>query len=309
MKGLRQHFIRADTTERAIMSKRSTRTQTAKETLSILKSGEYTAASGKHCQIAAALASARARSVLYTPTDFDAVFRQRDQQLQIRGSPGPCQFKVVNETTLCAAGRLLQDGGSQRVLALNFASARHPGGGFLNGSQAQEESLARASGLYTCLTQFPQMYEYNQHFRSCLYTDHMIYAPDVPVFRDDHDVLLEQPYLVSFLTAPAVNAGAVARNERANVAKIEPVMAARVEKILSVAVVHGYEDLILGAWGCGVFANDPAMVAKCFAHQLTSTGFFKSAFGRVVFAVLDRRDDRSTIRPFEQVFGAIGRDT
>lgn len=112
------------------------------------------------------------------------------------------------------------------MLALNFASARHPGGGFLGGSQAQEESLARASGLSPCLNQFQEMYDTNQRFSSCLYTDHMIYAPDVPVFRDDDDRLLEEPFLVSILTAPAVNAGAVRRNEPHHVQHIEPVMLA-----------------------------------------------------------------------------------
>jgi uncharacterized protein (TIGR02452 family) len=51
-------------------------------------------------------------------------------------------FEVGNETTLHAARRLAQAEPGGRVLALNFASARHPGGGFLKGSQAQEESLA-----------------------------------------------------------------------------------------------------------------------------------------------------------------------
>src|SRR6185437_10556724 len=110
------------------------------------------------------------------------------------------------------AGRLLRDEGADRVLALNFASARHPGGGFLKGSQAQEESLARASGLYACIAPLRGMYDANHRFRSCLYTDHLIYSPDVPVFRADNDSLLDHPYPVSFVTAPAVNAGAVRTN-------------------------------------------------------------------------------------------------
>jgi len=68
---------------------------------------------------------------------------------------------------------------------LNFASAKNPGGGFLGGGSAQEESLARSSGLFPCINQMQQMYETNRAYRSCLYTDHMIYSPRVPVFRDD----------------------------------------------------------------------------------------------------------------------------
>src|SRR5262249_16056788 len=202
-----------------------------------------------------------------------------------------------------AARRLAEGEPGGRVLALNFASARHPGGGFLKGSQAQEESLARASGLYACLAQFPAMYEANARFPSCLYTDHMIYSPDVPVFRDDADALLDRPYPVSFVTAPAVNVPALRTNESARLAQVEPVMRSRMDKVLSLAVVHGHDLLVLGAWGCGVFANDPERVARWFRDHLTGDGIFARAFRRVVFAVLDRTGARSILGPFERHFG------
>jgi uncharacterized protein (TIGR02452 family) len=283
------------------MAKRATRAQTARETLTILETGAYLTPGGTRVDVSADLAAACAQSVLYAPADFHEVYRRRDQLLREQGSRPPCAFEVVNETTLHAARRLVGDG-SVRVLALNFASARHLGGGFLQGSEAQEESLARASGLYACLRRFPQMYEHNQQLPTCLYSDHMIYAPAVPVFRDDDDTLLEGPYRVSFLTAPAVNAGAVRRNEPARVAEIEAVMRDRTEKVLALALLHGYEGLVLGAWGCGVFGNDPASVARFFAQHLTGAGLFRDAFRRVVFAVLDRSADGSTIRPFGQLF-------
>jgi uncharacterized protein (TIGR02452 family) len=185
-----------------------------------------------------------------------------------------------------------------RVLALNFASAKNPGGGFLNGSQAQEESLARASGLYACISPHRAMYEANRRCPSCLYTDHIIYSPDVPVFRDDADALLDEPYLVSFLTAPAVNAGVVRAREPQNATRIEAVMLGRVEKVLAVAAVNGHDALVLGAWGCGVFGNEPEQVAGWFAAHLTGTGRFRAAFRRVVFAVLDRTPGMATIEPF-----------
>jgi uncharacterized protein (TIGR02452 family) len=287
------------------MAKRSTRARTAEETVGILRGGGYSTPTGCRVDIAGPLASATSRSALYAPDDFKDLFRGRDQVLGDRGPQPPCRFEVVNETTLQAARRLARDG-ERRVLALNFASARNPGGGFLNGSQAQEESLARASGLYACLLRFPQLYAANRQFPSCLYTDHMIYAPDVPVFRDDEDALLDQPYPLSILTAPAVNAGAVRKNEPARVHQIEPVLEARTEKVLSVAVVHGHDTLVLGAWGCGVFRNDPAFVAGEFARLLTGDGLFRSAFRRVVFAVLDRTADGSKIRPFAVHFGMGG---
>jgi uncharacterized protein (TIGR02452 family) len=284
------------------MASRTNRAQTAQETLTILQAGAYLAPSGRQVVIREELASARSRSVLYSPDRFRNVFRQRDEALRER-PPAEAAFEVANETTLHAARRLLEGEPGARVLALNFASARHPGGGFLKGSQAQEESLARASGLYACLTDFPKMYEANARFPSCLYTDHLIYSPDVPVFRDDADALLEQPYLLSIVTAPAVNVGALRTNEPGRLGAVEATMLARMEKILSVAVVHGHDVLVLGAWGCGVFQNDPERVAGWFHQLLAPEGPFGRAFRKTVFAVLDRKGTGAVIEPFERHFG------
>src|SRR4051812_29859311 len=112
------------------MSKRSTRAQVAQQTLTILEEGAYLHPGSRWIPLRDELVSARSRSVLYAPDHFQAVFRRRDQLLQGR-THAPVAFEVVNETILHAARRLLEEEPGARVLALNFASARHPGGGFL----------------------------------------------------------------------------------------------------------------------------------------------------------------------------------
>ncbi|MFQ5595606.1 MAG: TIGR02452 family protein [Anaerolineae bacterium] len=283
------------------MSHRKTRAQIASETLEILGRGYYHTPDGRTVHIETELNSAISMSVHYKPADFDQVFAQRDRMLAGKAEQA-IEFEVTNESTLHAALRLAQSGDHANVLALNFASARNPGGGFLKGSQAQEESLARASGLYPCIVQMKAMYHSNRRFRSCLYTDNMIYSPRVPVFRDDSDRLLEVPYLVSFVTAPAVNAGVVRRRGGTDAGRIGDVMLGRIEKVLSLAVIHHHDALVLGAWGCGVFRNDPSDVARWFGDHLAGNGLFAEVFKKVVFAVLDRTPSRSVIRPFESVF-------
>jgi uncharacterized protein (TIGR02452 family) len=88
-----------------------------------------------------------------------------------------------------------------RPVALNFASATSPGGGFLSGARAQEECLARCSGLYACLADNP-MYGFHRARRDALYSDYAVYSPDVPVFRseDPAGTLLDEPWLCSFIT-------------------------------------------------------------------------------------------------------------
>ena len=155
-----------------------------------------------------------------------------------RGRP---RISVSNDTTLRAARRLYEALGPKRVALLNFASARNPGGGFLSGSQAQEESLARASGLYAAISRMTEYYEANRRHQSALYTDNMIYSPRVPVFRDDDNPLIDDPWCGSMITAPAVNADAVRSNEPENQARIPEVMGRRIECVLALAAHHGHD--------------------------------------------------------------------
>ena len=100
---------------------------------------------------------------------------------QVVALPAPHQtgLHVSHGTTLELARTLVEQ--YSALACLNFASAKNPGGGFLSGSQAQEESLARASGLYATLQTQPEYYDYHRQGSSSLYSDHMIFSPGVPV--------------------------------------------------------------------------------------------------------------------------------
>jgi len=282
------------------MSNRSKRAAIAQETINILDNGYYQNNLGEIVSIKESLHNAITNSALYPPESFRNVFAKRDNKLQ-SNNRFETVFEVESETTLHAVKRLL-DEGLNDVLCLNFASAKNPGGGFLGGSQAQEESLARASGLYPCISQMQAMYQTNRNFHSCLYTDYMIYSPLVPVFRDDDDALLQIPYHVSVITAPAVNVGALKQQKSKDIGRTQSVMLARTEKVLSLAVIQDHENLVLGAWGCGVFKNDPSDVANYFHHHLTENPMFKGAFKKIVFAVFGKEKDESNIKPFREAF-------
>ncbi len=275
------------------------RIATAQHTLQITEQGHYTSPSGHDVAIGAALKHARDATAYYHADQFDSVLRERDRILQ-NAPRFATQFEVTSETTLEAARRLTER--AQPIFCLNFASAKNPGGGFLGGSQAQEESIARSSGLYPCLLPVTDYYRRNRQLDTCLYTDDMIYSPAVPVFRTDAGDLLETPYEISVLTAPAVNAGVVNDREPENVEKIDAVMLTRLEKVLSIAVVKGYRTLLLGAWGCGVFRNDPERVADYFKRHLLENPVFAGAFEQVVFGIYSSGKEIRNIAPFQQAF-------
>jgi uncharacterized protein (TIGR02452 family) len=287
------------------MSKnRNQRANIAQETIEILNQGFYQNQQQETINIQENLQAAIKNSIHYSENDFSKVFSQlRKKQVKENQNQVEIKFEINNETTLNAANRLVNQQGFDKILCLNFASAKNPGGGFLNGSQAQEESLARATGLYPCIAQMTQMYKENRYYGSCLYLDDMIYSPQVPVIRDDDDNLLDKPFLISILTAPAVNAGAVRKNgKKQEINKIESTMLQRTEKLLSVAAANDYKVLVLGAWGCGVFKNNPDDVARYFHYHLLENPKFSGLFEKVVFAVLDNTKDESVIDAFRERF-------
>ncbi len=272
--------------------KKSKRRVIAKETLDALKQGYYTNEQGKRIHIRKEQKAAVDGTILYTP---DALIELIDQPLS-KGKETTI-YEVNGLTTLDSVRK--EYTADNRLLCLNFASARNPGGGFLNGSQAQEESIARATGLYPCQLKAEPYYTTNRKYSSCLYTDHIIYSPDVPVLKLEDGTPMDEPIYTSIITAPAVNTGVVIRNEPKQVKKIEPIMERRIDMVLSVCAKHGYDTLILGAWGCGVFRNDPQVIAGMFRNLLENK--YQHQFARVVFSVYAK--DERFIKPFQQAFG------
>lgn len=201
------------------------------------------------------------------------------------------RVQVCNETTLQASRRLVQSG--LRPLALNFANGVHPGGGFLNGARAQEEVLCRSSALYCTLVDDP-MYEYHRGRPRPDSSDWVIYSPDVPVYRSDDGAELDCPWLLSFLTSAAPYAPAIGQPESGDLLKT------RILRVLAVASAYGHEALVLGAWGCGAFANDPYRTAVDFRKALETD--FRGHFSDIVFAVTDWSRERRFLGPFRDVF-------
>lgn len=202
------------------------------------------------------------------------------------------RIEVTQETSLEACSRIFaQEQQKKRsdpgIACLNFASAVSPGGMFLDGTNTQEDCLARSSALYATLIseQGTAIYEYNrarQNKVRGLHSDAMVFSPDVPVFRDDAGNLRE-PYQVSFITAPAVDRSFCAGVPEQD---IQDTMRRRARKIFAVAANHGVRHLVLGAWGCGVFSNSGTDVAKLFSELLAEDDI-KNRFVSVTFPMTD----------------------
>ena len=145
---------------------------------------------------------------------------------------------------------------------MNFANPVGPGGGVRRGAKAQEEDLCRRSTLLLSLESDAarEMYDFNRNKSFVLSSDYMILTPNVEIFRDENNDLLDETFIVSVLTAaaPYVSQGTdgISQDE------IERVFYQRILGVLQVAAAYGYKYLVLGAWGCGAFGNDANVVAQ-----------------------------------------------
>jgi uncharacterized protein (TIGR02452 family) len=262
-------------------------TRLGHETVGFLRAGGYRSPSGRVVDLTASLEASTGGTVEYRP----------ERALHPAPVSGTSPRITVENQSILVVGRRMAATGP--VAGLNFASATSPGGGFLNGALAQEECIARSSGLFACL-EHREMYPRSRAVLDAMYSDYVIYSPEVPVFRTDDGALLEQPWTMSVLTSPAVHGKAVRRYIPHRQDEIPHVMRARTRKVLAVAAAHGQRRLILGAWGCGAFGLDGDMMAGIFAEALAQQG--GGVFDEVVFAITDWSDDRRFIGPFERAF-------
>ena len=181
---------------------------------------------------------------------------------------------------------------AKKCCVLNFASFHRPGGGYLAGSMAQEEALCHESTLYSVLSEmediFYQPNEFNQNYG--LYMNRLLYSPRITFLRDDKCVHCD----VISCAAPNYTAfksvTRFARNGKPLISESdqdrinEQTLCSRIRAVLAIADTKGVDTLILGAFGCGVFGQNPHQVATIFKNELAS-GHYR--FKTVVFSIMD----------------------
>lgn len=212
-----------------------------------------------------------------------------------------CMITVTNHKTFEAAMTIYKKHPDWKISVLNFASATNPGGGVLTGSSAQEESLCRCSTLYPTLQQnwlYEQYYEKNRKACNNLHTDACIYSPGIVIFKTDDEfpVLMEDKDWtnVDVISCAAPNLrckpGTIHNPEYGCPAEVTAdelyrLHTKRAEHILHIAAANAVDALVLGAFGCGAFANDPAVVAHAYVDALRT---YKKYFKLIEFAIYCR---------------------
>ena len=187
-----------------------------------------------------------------------------------------CPIRVFDCSTIEAAIQCHDAHPQNKICILNFANSVRPGGGYLNGRNAQEECLCRQTLLYPTIQKSYMYYENKQKGSKPEASDIMIYSPNVLVIRND-DYKMIHPFRVDIISAAVDNRGG-------NIYNIEEIMMNRIRKIIKIAAEEKVEVLILGAFGCGVFKNDTKTVSELFAKVLLDEGL-KDYFNLIVFPI------------------------
>ncbi|KAF2418250.1 hypothetical protein EJ08DRAFT_621821 [Tothia fuscella] len=177
------------------------------------------------------------------------------------------------------------------VLVLNLASEYKPGGGWLTGALAQEESICYRSSLYLSLhrSYYP------------LGNTSAIYTPTVVIIRDSYSSghnLLSPPTdpsdlpIISVLSIPALRCPKISSDGKkfANPTDRETTKE-KMRLNLRVAARNKHTRLVLGALGCGAFKNPAGEVAACWLEVLKEDEFKGGWWEDIVFAVLDKGSD------------------
>ncbi|HBA98157.1 MAG TPA: TIGR02452 family protein [Lachnospiraceae bacterium] len=277
----------------------------AKETLDIMKQGYYKIKPVENqvsvqteINIKQDMEQSVKDSILITPAEAEELLEKYKETYSCQAHQPQLNIQVENISTTDAIRKLVLEG-KEKIGVLNFASAKNPGGGFLNGARAQEESLAASSTLYKTLICHEEYYRENRAYNSMIYTNYAIYSPDVVFFRDGRFRLAE-PVKASVLTLPAVNMGQVIlKGEDAEMAR--HAMKQRMKLALAIFASQGAKNLVLGAYGCGVFRNNPKDIAAWWKELLLDTEMGKY-FNSVFHAVLDYSKEQKYIGAFQEVF-------
>lgn len=220
----------------------------------------------------------------------------------------PAKVIVTKNRSFEAARPYAEQG--LKVAVLNFASSTNPGGGVTRGASAQEECLCRVSTLYPCLddaSMWNVFYTPHRAAKNPLHNDDIIYTKDVVVIKDDDLQPLDNPFTVDVVTcaAPTLREEASNRYNPSDGEHVDITPEAllalhekRGRQILASAAANGAEVLVLGAFGCGAFKNDPAMVAQAYANILPD---YLRYFRTIEFGIYCRPRSVQNYNAFMQV--------
>lgn len=234
-------------------------------------------------------------TILYTPDRIAGLVPPKTP------GKGTAVIRLRNQDTLEAALELHRhrEEGEKPVLILNFANPHRPGGGIRSKPGTQEEHLCVKTTLLCSLEteEARPFYRSNLDCGTQAQTDAVLFSPHTMVIRTPDLALRPDPFEIAVMT---VSAPITCRMEQEELPELETILDCRIRGMLRAAAMEGYTRLVLGAWGCGNFGNDPELVARLFHQALTEDTAI--CFREITMAVIDRAEGKPRYRSFARWF-------
>jgi hypothetical protein len=275
--------------------------------------------------------------------DSTLYVEQRGEQspYELAANGGPSRtvrdnvIRVVEADTLDTAVELLEDGKQASVCVLNMANAFHQGGGWLEGTTAQEEQLCYRTTLAVTLKipyyPIPDVYpmpgasdaarrRFAESGREAINQTAVIFSPRVAITRygpPEYELFdvhkkgkkeVDDAVIISVISVAALDLRDT--QMRTEVLTKYPhdeqraIMKDKIRLLLRVSVRRGKKRLVLGALGCGVFKNPPVEVATLFREVFQEEEFRGGLWEQIVFAV-KRDTTQLNFQAFEKVLNGM----
>lgn len=253
-----------------------------KETLKIANEGKYV--TNVRNVILTHPISELKQAIYFSESDVQNIIYEQRLSRRGPGTEDRTLIRVTNNDSFSAALDMSRHTHENEIVVLNFANPVNPGGGVRYGAVAQEEDLCRKSTLLISLESedAAEYYRFHKEQCDCFSSHSIIVSPYVEVFRSYNNDLLSYTFSVSVLTCAAPIVDGVKSRPYSH-AEYATLLSDRITGILSVCTKLGYKKLVLGAWGCGSFGNDPTLVARLFEKNIRQ---FDGTFDEIEFSVL-----------------------
>ena len=142
----------------------------------------------------------------------------------------------------------------------------------------------------------------------------IIYTPNVTVFKSDTSMpqLMTESdwYNVDVITCAApnlrlmpsnvMNSGDGHKSVKVTDKELYDIHVKRLTRVMDVAVAGGNEVVILGAFGCGAFENNPDVVARASKEVMEA---YRNSFETIEFAVYCSPRDEQNYTIFKRTIG------
>ena len=190
----------------------------------------------------------------------------------------------------------------KKVAVLNFANAFVFGGGVRMGAGAQEENMFRRSDCYVCkkLHEMDAQDRYSpSHTKELNAENGMVFLDmrqDRVCIRDQEEEthtdlgyrFMRQCELFPFIEMRAAAKDLRQPQHAMTDAAFEIDCRRRIEAQFATLIANGVKCVVLGAFGCGAFRNNPSIVARVYMEAVVR---YASHFDVIAFAIIKSHDN------------------